>query len=201
MLKSIRADKMIPAIQNYITEKVGRQFIEPPTFNLANSFRDSSQKMPLIFVLSPGSDPVADFKRFSAEMEMERKTDSISLGQGQDKKAERMIDEGKQRGGWVLLANCHLAESWMPKLERIVEQLNDQIHSDFRMWLTSMPSAKFPVSTLQNSVKMTLEPPTGLRANLARSYASLDNRELNDCKKVTEFKKLLFGFCLFHAVV
>ena len=42
LLKSIRADKMIPAIQNYITEKVGRQFIEPPTFNLANSFRDSS---------------------------------------------------------------------------------------------------------------------------------------------------------------
>ena len=83
----------------------------------------------------------------------------VSLGQGQSAKAERYIDEGKQKGDWVLLANCHLAASWMPSLERIVENLNDQVHPDFRMWLTSMPTEKFPVSTLQNSIKITLEPP------------------------------------------
>jgi len=69
------------------------------------------------------------------------------------------------------------------------------------MWLTSMPNEKFPVSTLQNSVKMTLEPPQGLRANLMRSYALLDNKILNDCKKPREYKKLLFGFAFFHAIV
>jgi dynein heavy chain len=109
--------------------------------------------------LSSGSDPVADFKKFSEEMDMWKRTELISLGQGQDKKAERLIDEARGKGGWVLLQNCHLAVSWMPKLEVIVENLNNQNHSDFRMWLTSMPNDKFPVSTLQNSVKMTLEPP------------------------------------------
>ena len=49
----------------------------------------------------------------------------MSLGQGQSAKAERFIDEGKQKGDWVLLANCHLAASWMSSLERIVENLND----------------------------------------------------------------------------
>lgn len=110
-----------------------------------------------------------------------KKTEMISLGQGQDKKAERMIDEAKGRGGWVLLQNCHLALSWMPKLEIIVENLSNNVHPEFRMWLTSMPNEKFPVSTLQNSVKMTLEPPQGLRSNLKRTYDILDNKLLNEC--------------------
>jgi len=89
----------------------------------------------------------------------------------------------------------------MSSLERIVENLNDQVHPDFRMWLTSMPTEKFPVSTLQNSIKITLEPPQGLRANLLRTYSGFTTKDLNDCKKPAEYKKLLFGFCFFHAIV
>ncbi len=48
---------------------------------------------------------------------------------------------------------------------------------------------------------MTLEPPQGLRLNLKRSYDLLDNKTLNDCNKPREFKKLLFGFAFFHAIV
>lgn len=89
----------------------------------------------------------------------------------------------------------------MPKLEAIIEQLTEQNHPDFRIWLTSMPSPAFPVTVLQTSVKMTMEPPTGLRSNLLRTYASLDDKILNDCEKPKEYKKLLFAFCFFHAIV
>ena len=64
-----------------------------------------------------------------------------------------------------------------------------------------MPSASFPVSVLQNSVKMTMEPPTGLRSNMLRTYANLDNKELNDCAKPQEYKRLMFAFSFFHAIV
>jgi dynein heavy chain len=89
----------------------------------------------------------------------------------------------------------------MPELERICEELDDSVHKDFRLWLTSMPSGAFPISVLQNGVKMTLEPPSGLRANLLRTYAMLNDEELGDCKKPDAFKALLFGFSFFHAII
>ena len=73
---------MTLAVQNFIVEKLSREFIEPPTFNLHKSFKDSSVTVPLIFVLSAGSDPVADFQRFAEEMNMSKKLETISLGKG-----------------------------------------------------------------------------------------------------------------------
>jgi len=75
------------------------------------------------------------------------------------------------------------------------------MNPEFRIWLTSMPSPAFPVSVLQTSVKMTLEPPSGLKSNLMRTYANLDDRMLNDCAKPSEYKKLLFAYSLFHAII
>lgn len=104
--------------------------------------------MPLIFVLSPGSDPISTFLRYAEEMGMAKKLDSISLGKGMGERAKNFIDDAKVRGGWVLLQNCHLSISWMPELERIREEFDDSIHRDFRLWLTSMASPEFPVSVL-----------------------------------------------------
>jgi dynein heavy chain len=41
ILKSLRPDKISVAIQNYIIEKMGKDFIEPPTFNLMECYKDS----------------------------------------------------------------------------------------------------------------------------------------------------------------
>lgn len=75
VLKALRPDKLMPAIQNYVIIKIGQQFVEPPTFDLSKCFKDATKITPLIFVLSAGSDPVADFKRFADEMDMSKKYD------------------------------------------------------------------------------------------------------------------------------
>ena len=133
---------------------------------------------------------------------MMKKFEKVSLGQGQGPKAEKLLALGMDRGMWVCLQNCHLSVSWMPKLEQIVENMEpEKIHKDFRLWLTSMPSPDFPVSILQNGVKMTLEPPKGLKSNLTRAYFRMDDAYLSECEKPAEWRRMLFGMCLFHAVI
>mgnify|MGYP001800331824 FL=1 len=70
------------------------------------------------------------------------------------------ITIGILQGNWVFLANCHLSLSWMPQLDKLVEQLQVQkTHPDFRLWLSSSPNPHFPISILQSGIKMTTEPP------------------------------------------
>ncbi|XP_058931925.1 dynein axonemal heavy chain 1 [Kogia breviceps] len=199
VLRCLRGDKVTNAMQDFVATNLEPRFIEPQTANLSLVFKDSNSTMPLIFVLSPGTDPAADLYKFAEEMKFSKKLSAISLGQGQGPRAEAMMHSSIERGKWVFFQNCHLAPSWMPVLERLIEHINpDKVHRDFRLWLTSLPSNKFPVSILQNSSKMTIELPRGVKANLLKSYSSLSDDFLNSCHKVMEFKSLLLSLCLFH---
>ncbi|XP_074200861.1 dynein axonemal heavy chain 1 isoform X9 [Camelus bactrianus] len=199
VLRCLRGDKVTNAMQDFVATNLEPRFIEPQTANLSVVFKDSNPTMPLIFVLSPGTDPAADLYKFAEEMKFSKKLSAISLGQGQGPRAEAMMRSSIERGKWVFFQNCHLAPSWMPALERLIEHINpDKVHRDFRLWLTSLPSNKFPVSILQNGSKMTIEPPRGVKANLLKSYSSLSDDFLNSCHKVMEFKCLLLSLCLFH---
>ena len=109
--------QVVQGMQDYVSKHMDEKFIIPPPFDLAGSFKDSDATSPLIFVLVTGADPMADLLKFADTMKMSKKLHAISLGQGQGKKAEMMIQEGVERGSWVLLQNCHLAVTWMPTLE------------------------------------------------------------------------------------
>ena len=200
-IRCLRPDKLMEAVQDFVTDNLGERFIKPPPFDLATSYKDSTPSTPLIFVLSPGADPFEEWKKFAETQRMGKKLSDISLGQGQGPRAERLLREGMENGMWVLLQNCHLATSWMPTLERIVESMPSGIHPSFRLWLTSMPNPSFPVLILQNGVKMTNEPPKGMRANITRSLLSYPNDVLDKCKKPKEYRKLFFAMTFFHALI
>uniref|UniRef100_A0A674JBZ5 Dynein axonemal heavy chain 2 n=1 Tax=Terrapene triunguis TaxID=2587831 RepID=A0A674JBZ5_9SAUR len=163
---------------------------------------DSTPRTPLIFVLSPGVDPTSSLLQLAEQSGMAQRFHALSLGQGQAPIATRMIQEGVRDGNWVFLANCHLSLSWMPQLDKLVEQLQvEEPHPAFRLWLSSSPHPDFPISILQASIKMTTEPPTGLKANMKRLYQLVTEPQFGRCTKPAKYKKLLFALCFFHSVL
>ena len=201
ILNTFMPDKVIPEIREFIVDKIGADFVDPPPFDLEACYEDSNSVTPLLFVLTPGADPMTELMKVAEKMGMTGgKLFTISLGQGQGPIAEAAIKRAVDKGTWVCLENCHLAESWLPTLDATCENmLPETTHDNFRLWLSSMPSDKFPVSVLQNGVKMTIEPPKGIRNNVQGSLLTFTEEWFESCTKPKPFKKLVFGLCLFHA--
>merc|ERR1711959_493118 len=93
----------------------------------------------------------------------------------------------------------------MPDLEHIcfgLRKRKEDIHQDFRLFLTSSPVSYFPVTVLQNGVKMTTEPPRGLRAGIVKNFSTFAKEsEWDTCSKPEAWKKLCFGLVVFGAMV
>ena len=116
--------------------------------------------------------------------------------------AVKLIDAGIAEGHWVLLANCHLMESWLGELDKIIESLpTRKPNKEFRLWLSSAPKDSFPIGILQRAIKMTTEPPKGLKANMTRLVNNLSVEKFESCGKPAKYKKLLYAMCWFHAVL
>jgi dynein heavy chain len=88
-----------------------------------------------------------------------------------------------------------------------VDKLAEGAHKDFRLFLSAEPppglEKGLPISLLQNSIKLTNEPPEGLQANLTRAWNNFNEEILEGCAKQGEFRcasRLLCSAALQHAV-
>ncbi|KAE9139210.1 Dynein heavy chain 6, axonemal [Phytophthora fragariae] len=216
LLRGLAEEKVPQAVLNMISTEMGAEFGRNATTTMEEIYNDTDRKTPCIFVLSAGADPTGMLLRFAKEMSFIDRLHLISLGQGQGPRAEKLIESSQGVGDWVLLQNCHLAKSWMPKLEKLVEDMgqrtDEQCQATFRLFLTSFPAAYFPVTVLQNGIKLTNEPPKGIRANLVRSFNTLLSEDVLESfrylgnfdtgePKDYVWKSLLCALTFFHAIV
>jgi len=124
------------------------------------------------------------------------------MGQGQDVIAERLLDEAAKSGHWVILNNVHLMPRWLKKLEKILDDFQnagDETHEKFRLFLTSDPSKGIPTGILNRAIKLTNEPPTGLKANLKRAFCTFTKETFDEWGNKT--RAILFGLCHFHSLM
>jgi dynein heavy chain len=91
----------------------------------------------------------------------------------------------------------------MPKLEVIQEKADgNQMNPEYRLFLTSSPSASFPVPVLQSGIKLTNEPPRGLKAGIMRTFTDLGQEAYEiDFGKGFQYRKLVFALAFFHSVI
>ncbi|XP_066237508.1 dynein axonemal heavy chain 17 isoform X2 [Saccopteryx leptura] len=209
MVRCMRPDRMTYAVKNFVEEKMGSKFVEGRSVEFSKSYEESSPSTPIFFILSPGVDPLKDVEALGKKLGFtidNGKLHNVSLGQGQEVVAENALDLAAEKGHWVILQNIHLVARWLSTLDKKLERYSSGSHGDYRVFISAEPAPSpeshiIPQGILENAIKITNEPPTGMHANLHKALDLFTQDTLEMCTKELEFKCILFALCYFHAVV
>ncbi|CAH2295752.1 dynein heavy chain 10, axonemal [Pelobates cultripes] len=200
LLRCFRVDRVYRAVTDYVTVTMGVKYVQPPVISFEAIFEQSVPSSPIVFILSPGSDPAIDLMKLAERSGFGgNRLRFLAMGQGQEKVALQLLDVAVSRGQWLMLQNCHLLVKWLKDLEKALEMIRKP-HPDFRLWLTTDPIKDFPIGILQKSLKVVTEPPNGLKLNMRATYFKITHEVLDTCPHPA-FKSLVYVLAFFHAVV
>merc|ERR1719221_2349699 len=127
-------------------------------------------------------------------------TDKVSMGEGQEKVARQRNNDAFITGGWVILQNCHLGIDYMNELEETLTK-TAEIDDEFRLWITCEITPRFPIGLLQMAIKVTLEPPAGLKAGLYRTFTTMVTQELLDKIDHEKWRAFVYAQSFLHSIV
>jgi dynein heavy chain len=190
-------DRTISMSKQYISSSMAPKYAESQILDLEQLLHESNNRTPLICLLSQGSDPSYDIEMLAKKHKIDCK--AISMGQGQEVHARKLLAAFMANGGWTLLQNCHLGLPFMDELLGLILD-TEVVHEKFRLWITTDVNEKFPITFLQTSIRFTNEPPQGLKAGLKRTYAWL-TQDMLDMSNRPQYKPLLYGLSFLHSVV
>ena len=197
LIRCFCEDRTMLAATDYLMESLGERYVDAIPLDLEGTWRESDARVPLVCLLSMGSDPSTQIEQLAKKMKIP--IHAISMGQGQEVHARRLVQNGMTSGGWVLLQNCHLG---VPFLEEYIDTLEkvENIHETYRVWITTEPLPNFPITLLQMSIKITNEPPQGVKAGLKRTFQWV-NQDLLDVVNTSQWRCILYTVCFLHTIV
>jgi dynein heavy chain len=144
IMRAIRPDRMTYAIRTYVEEKLGSKYTESRAMKFATSFEETSPTTPMFFILSPGVDPLKDVEKLGKKLGFttdKRNFHNVSLGQGQEIVAEQAMEVSSHQGHWIILQNIHLVQTWLPTLEKKMEQCEEGAHQKYRLFMSAEPAS------------------------------------------------------------
>ena len=209
VVRCLRPDRMTSALTSFVRRTLpdGSKYVDcDSTLNsleiLDQCLSDSTPKTPIYFILSPGANVVADLDAMAVKYGFQKGISyhNVSMGQGQDVVAMSWLETAHRNGHWVILNNVHLMPKWLIELEKkLDEYAAEGSHSKFRVFLTSDPSKTIPIGILSRCIKLTNEPPAGLKANLKRAWCFFSKEYIEESDSKT--RSILFGLCYFHSIM
>ena len=86
LLRCFRIDRIYRAVEEFVTKCMGEKYVTPPIISFESIFEQSTPTSPIVFILSPGSDPASDLIKLAERIEFgSNKLKFLSMGQGQEK--------------------------------------------------------------------------------------------------------------------
>ncbi|ANQ10184.1 40S ribosomal protein S3 [Plasmodium coatneyi] len=106
-----------------------------------------------------------------------------------------LIDEeyGSGLSGNTLMEDTPLLEQSYPGKIRV--------HPNFRLFLSSLPSEKFPTELLQKSIIVILEEPPNIKKSISILFKEQWELEENKNIQLNKYKKLLLSLFWFHSIL
>merc|ERR1719343_1631259 len=199
LVRFMREDRTSIASAQFIESMLDSRFTAPVTDSIASIYEESGPRKPVLYLLTAGSDPTVSIDEL-AKKRKKYPTDKVSMGEGQEKVARGKNNNAFLTGGWVILQNSHLGIGYMCELEDVLLK-TPQIDDDFRLWITCEITVRFPIGLLQIAIKVTLEPPAGLKAGIYRTYSTMVSQELLDKMDHEKWRTLVFTQAFLHSVV
>ncbi|XP_068593236.1 dynein axonemal heavy chain 5 [Cebidichthys violaceus] len=199
LIRSWCPDRTTAQARHYISDSLGKPYAEGLVLDLDAMWAESDNRTPMVCLLSMGSDPTENIERLAKNKGAPCRP--ISMGQGQEVHARRLLANSMADGGWLLLQNCHLGLDFLDELlETVTAAPPDSVHRGFRVWMTTDVHPRFPITFLQSSIKFTNEPPLGMKAGLKRTFSGVTQDQL-EISNLAQWKPLLYAVAFLHSTV
>jgi len=198
LVRSLRFDRTGVGCDKFIQSMLDARFVAPVTDAISDIYDESANNKPILYLLTLGSDPTLMIDELAKKKK--KSTEKVSMGEGQETVARRKNMEAFITGGWVILQNSHLGIGYMNELEEVLTK-NTEIDPDFRLWITCEITDRFPIGLLQLSIKVTLEPPAGLKAGLYRTYSTTVTQDLLEKIDDARWRTLIYSQSFLHSIV
>ena len=210
VLRALRPDRVIPFIKDWISEELGPWFLGNRPYRTSALLQKCGPSKPAIFITSSGTDISLQVQKlFAARKGLSSAVLSeLCIGTGSDVQIVQAIYKAVQSDSWILVRDIHLSRAnTFPALKYIVNESSPK-HPGFLCIFTAdidhAPAPAFPSYIIEYCLKISSNPPVGLRAILICEWRDLEDSygEINRSASLAlQFAgaKLFAVLCFFHA--
>ena len=202
LVRSLKPDRTVVASNEFVKRILkDKRFVETPPEDISSLYNKSARNEPVLYLLSEGADPTGSIQGYATKIK--KRVTSVSLGEGQGPKANALIKEYMEPGDWILLQNCHLGIDFMQELDNNLSdpEYMKGCNEEFRIWMSCEPTDAFPLGLLQKSLKVTNEPPKGIKAGLRKTFKSVITPDFLEKIELPIWRSLCYVVAFVHSLM